>query len=62
MHRINFGLATLLVILTLLPSSMSIPFQTGPLIQEAAAQNIVTDINQIDDCVGVVTTCSNIKQ
>lgn len=51
MYRINFGLAMLLVILILLPSSMSIPFQpdSQPLIQQAKAQNIrdiETDITQ----------------
>ncbi|MGH9976785.1 MAG: hypothetical protein ACRD8Z_13270, partial [Nitrososphaeraceae archaeon] len=50
MHRSNVGLATLLIILTILPSSMSIPFQSDsqPLTQEAKAQNvrnIETNIN-----------------
>ena len=53
MYRSNVGLATLLIILTILPSSMSIPFQSEsqPLIQEAKAlnvRNIETNINPPD--------------
>jgi hypothetical protein len=53
MSRSNVGLATILIILTILPSSMSIPFQwdSQPLMQDAKAQNVrnmETNINPLD--------------
>ena len=61
MYRTNFRLIVSLIILALLTSSVSIPYQLGfrqqPLIQEAsAAQDTVIRQN---DCTGVTTTCVN---
>ena len=60
MYRSNVGVAApLLIILILLPSSTSIPFQldSQPLIQQVKAQDTVIRQN---DCTGVTTTCVNL--
>ena len=62
MFTSNVGVtAPLLIILILLPSSTSIPFQldSQPLIQQAKAQVQDIIIRQ-NDCTGVTTTCVNL--